>query len=335
MRLPLSLRALRSPNPLSLTLLAAALSMAAPALAQDVEGDVLDDPPSDETEESYEDESSDDYADEGADEAASDEEDADDADEGEDGEAASTPVESEEQAASSSSDADLQTIFVVQSKPRLVAGSFEFAPQIAQSVNDRFTSHTGLILSGIYHLQENVALELSVGGFFWWDDPFGPNDKGPRIGGRDTDMTLELRQKERLAPELVQLYRLTWLTTADIQWSPIYGKVSVQGFSLGQFNLYLSVGAGVTGLQLENQQALTQFHELDGPLGKDLGPMSLTTTFGGGLRFYFGDYFGVRFEIRDYVNALQVLQAEVTTEPFSTFDVTNTVLAQVGVSFIF
>ena len=32
---------------------------------------------------------------------------------------------------------------------------------------------------------------------------------------------------------------------------------------------------------------------------------------------------------------MQVLQTEVSSEPFSTFDVTNTVLAQVGFSFIF
>jgi outer membrane beta-barrel protein len=238
-------------------------------------------------------------------------------------------------AAESGSDADLQTIFVIQSKPRLVGGSFEFAPQIAQSVNDRFTSHTGLILSGIYHLKENVAFELSIGGFFWWDNPGGANDRGPRMGGRDTEMTVEIRQKERLAPELVQLYRLTWLTTADLQWSPVYGKVSVHDVQLGQFNVYLSVGAGITGLQLENQQALGEFYQLPGPLGPEIGPMTLTTTIGGGLRFYFGRYFGVRLEIRDYVNALSVLQQDVTSEPFSTFDVTNTVLAQLGASFIF
>jgi hypothetical protein len=135
---------------------------------------------------------------------------------------------------------DVQTIYVIQVKPRLVAGSFEFSPQFAQSINDRFTTHTGFIVSGIYHLKENVAFELA-GGYLW---------------GRDTDMTVEIRQKERLAPELVQLYRLTWLATADLQWSPIYGKVSLHDLILGQFNIYLSVGAGATGLQLENQQAL-------------------------------------------------------------------------------
>lgn len=312
MRLPVSLRA---PLLLRLSLSLALLLGVAPAFAQDDdEFDVLDDDPPARAP-VYDDEDEDEEDD------ADDVDDVDDLDEG--------------GAASFTDESDLQTIFVVQSKPRLVAGSFEIAPQLAVSVNDRFTSHTGLILSGIYHLQENVAVEVSVGGFFWWDDPFGPNAPGPRLGGRDTDMTIEIRQKERLAPELVQLYRLTWLTTADLQWSPIYGKVSVHDWQLGQFNLYLSVGAGVTGLQLENQQALGDFYQLDGPLGPEIGPMSLTTTFGGGLRFYFGEYFGVRFELRDYVNALQVLQTEVTSEAFSTFDVTNTLLAQVGVSFIF
>ncbi|MFZ9887734.1 MAG: hypothetical protein ACO3JL_09550, partial [Myxococcota bacterium] len=106
-------------------------------------------------------------------EDALDEESEDEESEGEESEEDGDEEEEEEgdaptdEAETSGRDADRETIFVVQSKPRLVAGSFEFAPQIAQSVNDKFTSHSGLILSGIYHLQENVAVELSLGGFFW------------------------------------------------------------------------------------------------------------------------------------------------------------------------
>src|SRR5688572_11341221 len=60
-----------------------------------------------------------------------------------------------------------ETIFVVQDKPYLTKGDFELAPMFAQSVNDSFTSHTGLMVSGLYHLKENVALEVAVGGFAW------------------------------------------------------------------------------------------------------------------------------------------------------------------------
>jgi hypothetical protein len=116
-------------------------------------------------------------------------------------EAAAPEVESEAEPVAE--EVDIQTIYTVQGKQRLVAGSFELAPQIAFSINDRFTAHSGLLLSGIYHLKENVAVELSGGGFMWWDDPFGATDTGPRLGGRDTEMTVEIRNKERLAPELV------------------------------------------------------------------------------------------------------------------------------------
>jgi outer membrane beta-barrel protein len=227
-----------------------------------------------------------------------------------------------------------ETIYVVQGKPFLVAGKFEIAPQILQSVNDSFTSHTGALISGIYHLKENVAFEVAAGGFGWWD--IG----GPRLGGRDSELTVELREKESLAPERVKLYQFPWLVAADAQWSPFYGKVSFQDFALGQFNLYLSVGASVFGLQLES---LTQngvqkaFVDLPNTFGV-LPAMALSTTFGGGLRFYFTEWLGVRIEVRDYVIPLAVREAgpdAVEDADGPSFDVTNLVLGQAGVSFVF
>ena len=187
---------------LACILASAAMLAVSPLYAQDDDLDVLDDEES-ESVESAESESAETQSDE----------------------AAAPEVESEAEPVAE--EVDIQTIYTVQGKQRLVAGSFELAPQIAFSINDRFIVYSGLLLSGIYHLKENVAVELSGGGFMWWDDPFGATDTGPRLGGRDTEMTVEIRNKERLAPELVQLYRLTWFTTADLQWSPVYGKVAV------------------------------------------------------------------------------------------------------------
>lgn len=224
-----------------------------------------------------------------------------------------------------------ETIYVVQGKPFLVAGDFELTPQFAQSVNDSFTSHTGLMVSGLYHLKENVAFEVAGAAFGWWDVG------GPRFGGRDSELTIELRDKESLAPERVKLYQFPWLIAGDAQWSPFYGKVSLQDVALGQFNLYLSVGASVVGLQLE---ALTQngrqksYVELPATFGA-LPTMTLSTTFGGGLRFYFTDWLGVRIEVRDYVIPLAVREDEVDDADGPSFDVTNLVLAQAGVSFKF
>jgi outer membrane beta-barrel protein len=223
-----------------------------------------------------------------------------------------------------------ETVFVVQGKRFLSQGRFELTPQIAQSVNDQFTSHTGVLVSGLYHLKENVAVEATVGVFGWWDQ----GGTGPRLGGRDTDLTVELRQKEQLAPERVKLYQFPFIAAGNLQWSPLYGKVNVSDLVLGQFNLYLSVGAGVAGLQLET---LTP-----GPADKTFvplaSPIALTTTFGGGLRFYFTDWLGVRVEVRDYVMPLSVFQSGVNAVADAdapTFDVTNLVLTQLGVSVVF
>lgn len=242
--------------------------------------------------------------------------------EGASAEAASAPIE--------------ETIYVVQGKPFLVAGDFEIAPQIAQSVNDSFTSHSGLLISGIYHLKENVAFELAAGAFGWWDVG------GPRLGGRDSELTVELREKESLAPERVKLYQFPWLIAGDAQWSPLYGKVSLHDLVLGQFNLYLSVGASVFGLQLEalTQNGVTKSY-VELPNTLDVLPaMGLSTTFGGGMRFYFTDWLGIRLEVRDYVIPLAVREGAAVDGGINdadgpSFDVTNLVLGQAGVSFKF
>lgn len=223
-----------------------------------------------------------------------------------------------------------ETIYVVQGKRFLAQGHFELTPQLAVSVNDSFTSHTGLLVSGLYHLKENVAVEATAGGFAWIDSRSG----APRLGGRDSDLTVELRQKESLAPERVKLYQFPWLVAGNLQWSPMYGKVSIHDLVLGQFNLYLSVGAGLAGLQLETLTpgvAKEEFVTL-------ASPVAPITSFGGGLRFYFTDWLGVRLEVRDYVMPLAVFQNganAIEDAEVPSFDVTNLILTQLGVSFVF
>lgn len=230
-----------------------------------------------------------------------------------------------------------ETIYVVQGKRFLAQGRFEITPMLATSVNDSFTNHTGLTVSALYHLKENVALEATIGVFGWWDQP---GVTSPRLGGRDSDLTTELKQKENLAPERVKLYQFPYLIGADLQWSPLYGKVNVQELALGQFNVYLSVGAGAAGLQLETLTpgpVEKTFVTLNGP-GGVLPPVALATSVGGGLRFYFTENIGVRIEVRDYVVPLSVFQNgpdAVSDADVPSFDVTNLVLAQAGVSFVF
>jgi len=337
-----------SPRALVLCVLAAALA-AGSAPAQDDDEDIPDLPPSRAA--ASDDESDDDGDDEESDDDGDDEESDDDAsddaaaDEGSDAKP-SEAAASEEKPAGDPPPAvdldDVETIYVVQGKPRLAAGTIEISPQFVQSVNDRFTSQTGIAGSLLYNIKENFALELSGGAFFWWDDPelffstFAPRD-GPRFGGSDTDTTTELNDRERLQPELVKLYRQTWFTTIDAQWSPIYGKFSLHDAILGTFSIYLSVGAGLTGLQNRFDPDMPgPFDIINDSLGIErAGPVQLTTSIGGGFRFYLLDWLGLRIEVRDYVQPLALLREQApAVADTSTFEVRNTILVHAGVSFI-
>ena len=309
-----ALRPLLAHRILSLFLLGApalTISIAGPAVAQDDDDEDFDDIP--DLDESGDDDSSD-TADAGDDEGDTDTEEG-------------QPEASGEDAAAEPGAATPEQIFAVQYKARLVGGSFEISPQFIQSVNNRFVSHTGMMLSVVYNLGENMAVQGSLGGFGWWDS----TNNRPYLGGKETATTKELRDRERLAPELVKLLWHTWVATADLQWSPVYGKVSVHDAILGSFNVYLSVGAGLTGLGISPDSADVT---LPGPFDSPLPPMTITTTFGGGLRFYFLDWLGVRFELRDYVSALS-MPTSIDGVTLSTFEVRNTLLAQLGLSFVF
>ncbi len=233
-----------------------------------------------------------------------------------------------------------ETIYVVQRKPVSVKYAFEIAPQFVQSVNDRFTVHTGGALSGLFHFRENFALQLTVGGLW----------------GRDTPLTREIREKESLKPELVQLIDHTWFVTSDLQWSPLYGKVSLLDLVLGQFSVYFSIGGGLMGNRLRNQfnpNALPWEADAYDPIIESpadttkailgtsdaqlrfLGAPQITATIGGGIRFYLFDWLGFRLEDRDYVQANRVNHRILfSPETTSTVDISNTYMVQLGVSFL-
>ena len=85
-------------------------------------------------------------------------------------------------------------------------------------------------------------------------------------------------------------------------WSLAYGKVRWLGGTIGRFDFYLAVGGGVT----DNQTA-----------------RGLTFSGGFGMKFYFGEWFALRLDIRD-----QVLQQELLGES----EIVNNISATFGLS---
>ena len=323
---------------------------ASTTFAQDDDDLFADDEDEEESdEEEYEEESDEEeYEEEESDEEESGEEETDEeeTDEEESDEEESDEEESDEKEASAEAELsdDSQTIYVIQGKPRLRRSSFEFSPQFITSVNDRFVSHQGLNFTMLYNVKENFALEMTGGGF-WWSPIFdtyllGEGDEplffaDPQLqylirpGGHSTLASMEINN-ERLRPEPVKLYYMTWFQTMSAQWSPINGKFSLHDAILGQFSLFLTVGGGLAGVQNDLADgALASPFDLD-----FIGPVRLLTTIGGGIRFYLFDWLGFRLEVRDYVLPLSLYRDQFSGAETSSFEIRNEWMIQGGVTFV-
>lgn len=127
------------------------------------------------------------------------------------------------------------------------------------------------VLGGAYTFHVTEALGLEAGFAYTRAD-----SAIVRIIEKDRGITL-LRED---APVLIY--------QGHILWSIAYGKLRWFGSGISRFDLHLALGGGVT----DNQTA-----------------RGLTVSGGIGLKFYFGDWFAVRFDVRD-----QVLEQEVLGE---------------------
>jgi len=244
---------------------------------------------------------------------------------------------------------DEETIFAVQRKAYLIKNKWEVSVMFSALFNDRFVESYAPVGSVTYHLAENFGLEL-FGGYFI------PNPSGARD---------ELLQQASLRPEFARLTELLWAAGLGGQWSPIYGKVEVAGRQLGNFNFYISAGIAfgqtrvecVPGFALDPNRG---FETEPGenlpfcPVGETAGetqyepetfrPMG---SFAGGVRFYFNNWLGLRFEVRDYIFASRVFRpnfrqgqepnedtSQAGSQRFSD-SIRNNLYANIGLSILF
>ncbi|MAO84650.1 MAG: hypothetical protein CMH50_12345 [Myxococcales bacterium] len=221
-----------------------------------------------------------------------------------------------------------ETIFTIQKKGRYVGQRFELAVMGAASINNKFTYHTGGLLNGIYHFAETMSVQGSVG----------------FLQGDYTAMTQELLHSKSLTPPGADYALMSWYTGADVQWSPIYGKFRLAGKLLGHFDLYMGVGAGLTGAQIK----VVSNTGSSSSIGEERQELKtkIVSNMGAGLRFYFTEHFGVRVEFRDYVishsvqdefNPTDELQLGVGNSKVTqnSVDVANVMLFQFGPSWNF
>jgi outer membrane beta-barrel protein len=143
----------------------------------------------------------------------------------------------------------------IQRKVYLKRNRFELAPFITLSVNDPYYVKFGGTLRAAYYLADTLA--VSVRGTYWQTVP-----------------TDDVRTAKRTFQSRIFFSEPIWMALADIEWSPLYGKVAV-GNSILHLDGYLLAGLG------------TVVTDASTKLGRPAADMGI------GLRFVVKDYLAI------------------------------------------
>lgn len=226
----------------------------------------------------------------------------------------------------------------------------EFTGFFDMSYADKYVEHLGGHGALTFHVFDWLAVE-GFGGYLVGDETnITKRVRDPVNGGRSAR---NLRNDPSLCatptcePELPDVWQTTWFAGADVQWAPIYGKLSVVSEYDLNFQLYGLLGGGVEGVRRRvNGDANGDGNAND----YDSGPgFRANVNYGLGLRLMPWRWVALRVELRNYTGLNPdvpevgtqgtdqcktgyTLQVGARTDCYSDF--TNNALVQFGVSFV-
>ena len=216
--------------------------------------------------------------------------------------------------------AEDESIYVVQERAYSKSGKFEVTPFVFTALNPKFVGYAGLGLSAAYHWRENFAIEItsSVPGLM---QPFY------------SALVYEVYEYESLTPESVDLKQMTYFGAVSVQFSALYGKMELYG-ALLDYDFYVTGGVGLA----TTRQTCVPLQDNCGERIEGLGVglkspddagdgLKFAANLGGGARFFFSDFLGLRFEVRDVAYADRDVQPGTVTT-----DIRNTIMFMLGVS---
>lgn len=218
--------------------------------------------------------------------------------------------------------AQTSSLPVVENKLYPMRFNPELSFQIDYGLAEKYTSHNGFRFSGVWHIWDNLAVEGYAGYLF----------------GSESSIMKTLRDKSRDArrskggrePALPGLMQLTYHAGADLQFAPIYGKLSAVSELEASFQLYVLGGMGLGGTRLVTDktragttgctnigggcndlyagpQKLVSLpglspggNDIIGPGQYQLLPTAVPVQYGLGLRVHVGKWIALRAEIRNY-----------------------------------
>jgi len=181
-------------------------------------------------------------------------------------------------------------IKVLQQKDFMKLGRYEASPHIGFVTNDPFINRYLLGASLAYHITEIFAVEANVD----WSPDFGEGDW--------KFITVVLVNENKVSPDISKIYTDG---TLSFQFSPIYGKIAVNGKSIIHFDIFGTFGTGVVFTH-DDLKAL-QVPDNDPQANSTMNQWHPTTNIGGGIRVIFSKSFAARLEGRSmtYIETIQ------------------------------
>jgi outer membrane beta-barrel protein len=205
------------------------------------------------------------------------------------------------------------SVHAVERKPYTNQGRFEATlyPFTGQ-VNGKFTQHFGLAAMLAWHVQENIALQIT---------PYY------NYLAQESSFDDELINKGRLQAQAATALCTYLGATGGIEVTPIYGKFAFYKETLVHFSVVLNagVGAGLTRLELIAPVSCNQGDLMctNSPAAYGDTGLKFLGSVGGGFRVYLGQQVALRLEVRDIVYT-----AEVST--INGCDLTDVTILQKG-----
>lgn len=129
-----------------------------------------------------------------------------------------------------------------------MSGRFEFGLTFDASFGDKYVDHIGGHANVGFHLFDWLAFE-GFGGYLVGDET--GIVQNVRLDGKSAGLAGQNAAcaNPGCEPQLPDLWQTTWFAGANVQWAPIYGKLSaVSEYDLN-FQLYARLGGGVEGIQ--------------------------------------------------------------------------------------
>jgi outer membrane beta-barrel protein len=202
-----------------------------------------------------------------------------------------------------------RTIKMIQKKDFMKIGRFEATPSVGFVTNDPFLNR---YIAGVrlgYHLTEIFAIE-------------GELSYSPDLGETDwKPLTTQLVNENNVSPDIS---KLTLVSNATFQFSPIYGKVALGGGNIIHFDIYGAFGMGVTQTRDDLRALQAEGDPIAQATEVQLQP---TTNFGGGVRVVFNETLAVRVDGRSLVY--------IETVNSTTLEMKNNFVLSGGVGFFF